>query len=214
LSFFGALVAKGITFANPSYTNSHFGDVLLADTAIVLNSSVFADGAFETTSSTPHAVHAGVAGVGVTSKGANVSILEFDGVTWDLQDGYAVTSMNTVAFTNESPTVTQFSIERGNSIPITATFTTFSFDTHPTSGLYVQVTQTDGGSLGPLTVTFSGVFLGGSFFGGIGTSGGAIVTGWPLGGGGDSNEWAGVDNLTGDAAHNRGTSLDATGMLS
>ena len=213
-AFFGSPSPQTITFANPSFANSHFGDLFLADTSTVINSSVFDDGIFETGGSVGTVVRAGVAGAGMTSKGAEVSLVDFDGVTWDLQDGYAVTSMNVVAFDNQSPTAVQFSIERGNSIPFSEALTTWSFSTRPTTGLYVQVTQTDGGVLGPLSVTFSGVALGGNF-GFLGTIGGAIVTGWPLGGGGDAfSTWSSTDNLTGDPAHNSGTSPRGTGMLS
>ncbi|MGH7656247.1 MAG: hypothetical protein ACREN6_16465, partial [Gemmatimonadaceae bacterium] len=213
VAFFESGATQAVTFANPSYANSHFGDLLLNDTVTVLNSSVFDDGALETSGFTGEIVRAGVAGVGMTSKGADVSLIDFDGVTWDLQDGYSVFGMNTVAFDNQSPTATQFSIERGNSIPIAATFTSWSFSTRPTTGLYVQVTQTDGGSLGPLTVAFNGVDLGGNF-GFIATSGGANVTGWPLGGGDELSNWSGAGNLTSDFAHNDGTSPNGTGMFS
>ncbi len=211
VSFFESSLTPAITFANPQYAASHFGDLFLEDTATVLRSSVFADGSLEM-DVTQTVVHAGVAGVGITSKGADVANVEFDGVTWDLQDGYAVTTMSAVDFENESPTVVQFSVERGNTIPIAATFTNWSFGTRPSSGLYVQVNQTDGGANGTLTVAFDGVFLGGNF-GFVATTGGAVITGWPLGGGDDASEWASVDNLTGGRTATGGTSPAEKGMF-
>ena len=103
-----------ITFANPGYTGlSHFGDLYFdvpedsesADDYLMSN--VFAAGQLQTgciVCEISHFLHAGTAGVGITSEGANVNNVQFDGLTWDLKDGYAVNSMQFVDFENQDPT--------------------------------------------------------------------------------------------------------------
>ena len=54
----------------------------------------------------------------------------------------------------------------------------WTFGTAPTTGLYVQVTQTDDGSLGHLTLTVSGAL---DLIGGCGSESalnGAVIVGW------------------------------------
>jgi hypothetical protein len=153
LSYFDSFLVVGngapglvITFANPGYAASHFGDLYVDTGDYYLAGNVFADGSLMGGCSdcTLVGIHAGTAGVGVTSKGASVNNVKFDGVTWDLQDGYQVFGASFIDFENQDPTKIQFSIERSDSLPIAqneSIFSNWTFGTAATTGLYLQVTQ-------------------------------------------------------------------------
>ena len=212
-------IGQTITFANPGYgSSSHFGDLYFDEYSetvdFYLNSNVFADGSLETgciECEFSHHLHAGTPGVGITSKGASIGNVLFDGVTWALQDGYPVYSANLVDFENQDPTKIQFSILRSDSIPIApgAIFSNWVFGTLPTTGLYLDVTQTDNGSLGPLTVSFTNLSI--VQFGFASNFNGAVILGWNFGGG--DAEVSDVTHWMGDRLGVGGTSASHAGTV-
>ncbi|HXD22841.1 MAG TPA: hypothetical protein VN613_05740, partial [Gemmatimonadaceae bacterium] len=196
--------ADTITFANPGYNASHFGDFYVETGDYYFGSNVFADGSLNTgciACTLVHRVHTATPGtaVSVTSKGADVGYLALDGVSWDLQDGYPVFSADSVDFLNQDSTKVQFSIERGNTIPMgpNNVFSNWIFETRPQFGvgLYVQATQTDDAEVnGPLTISFASPPQLFGNFGGISTFNGAQIPIWNLGGGGaelSASSWLG-----------------------
>ena len=186
-SYFGSS-AQSIVFANPGYTSSHFGDWWVDSGLLTMNSSAFLDGLllhYCYSDCTGVVLHAGVPGVQVTSRGADVrNSYEFDGVTWDLQDNYPVYNANWIDFENQDPATIQFSIERTDSLALPESFDSWTFGTRPTPlgpGLYVQVTQTDNQTTGVLTATFTNLNLEGNF--GFALAINNAVLNWNNGGG-------------------------------
>ncbi len=176
-SYFGNST-QTVTFANPGYALSHFGDVYFGNTDIEMASSMFADGELETGHTAAHTIHALTQGDSITTRGADVRDLLFNGARWVLLDGDSVTDMDEVEFSNQLATSVQFEVQRTGAGPF-ASMTNWIFDTSPTGpGLYIKATDTDGASSnGPLTLTLSGTSPGtnGGFTSAVN---GAIINGW------------------------------------
>ena len=132
-----------VSFANPGFgaAASHFGTMTLGDT-VLLASDVFAEGQLYTQCCGNHLVSSASNRL-VTSRGAAVSSLEFDNVRWLLLDGSPVSYMNGIAFSNMSPTATQFEVNRSNATDSLPDLWYWTFNTTPTSGLYIKATDAD-----------------------------------------------------------------------
>lgn len=179
LSYFGTL-GDTVQFSNPGKALSHFGDVYFGSAQIILRSSIVANGSLQTGNTTSHQILGSSAGFSVTSSGADIRHATFDGVTWTLLDGSPVTDMDSVIFANQTPTVTQFTVQRSGLLPLTD-LTNWSFLTTPTgAGRYVNAFDTDGPANGALTLNFVNTTPSSSSglvtLGGVG--GLAVITGW------------------------------------
>jgi hypothetical protein len=184
--------SQTITFANPGTGSgaSHFGNLDLGDTSTVLTSNVYADGQLEAGNVPSHHVFATVAGVAITSWGADVSGLLFDGVTWTLNDGAPVIEMDSVDFENQVPTAIQFTVQRTGTDTL-AWLNGWTFGTTPTgSGFYISAHDTDGPTPAALTLNLSGTLsvLNSSL---VSASNGAVInlTAIPAGGDSASADW-------------------------
>jgi hypothetical protein len=180
-------VLRGITFANPGFAASHFGDLYDSDTLnVLLNSDIYADGQLQTGIVSQHQFSS--SNKLITSKGADVRDLWLTNTRWLLTDGYSISDMDAIQFQSMTSTGTQLEVQRTNAYS-SVNFTNINFQTTPTGvGLYLKVTDTNGATNGLLNVTMSGTTPASS--GGFTqTAGGATITGW-------SN----VANWTGGAA--------------
>ncbi len=168
-------VVPQVFFATPGLAASHFGALHLADSVAFLASNVFADGEIVAITGNPRIV-AGTPGIGLTTRGAGLVGVTFDGATWTLVDGDSVQLMSNISFINQQPTATQFTVTRSGAGSFAA-LTGWNFLTAPTgAGAYLRATDTDG--IAPfVTLNFSATTpssSGGFAF----TSGGAIINGW------------------------------------
>jgi hypothetical protein len=179
-----------VTFANPSFANSHFGTVYFADTLTVFGGDVFADGKFETGVVANHHIKSTTGDHLLISKGADIRGVLFDNVRWQLLDGYTVDDMDVVTFTNISAnTLTQFDVQRTGAFAMD-NLTNWNFQTSPVApGLFIKATDTDGATSGFLTVNFIGVLP--TLHNGFASAlGGAIITGWA-----NTATWTGVTDV-------------------
>jgi len=190
---------KTLSFANPGYGpgTSHLGTLevgyFASATGIGLASDLFVNGALIDESGMLHLFSG--SGQHLVSRGANVGMIEFSNVSWQIVDGAPVDNLSAIVFgSTSSPDSVQFRIARPNG---TISINDLEFQTLPTTGKYLQVEDTDGGDSQDLTVNITNVTP--AVHGGnlevIGT---AVVTGWDIGGlnwnGSVSSDWANAAN--------------------
>jgi hypothetical protein len=155
LSWSGVGATPTVSFADP--VNSRFQNLSVSTTTLVtLASNVTVAGQLlSLTGATPDTIRAGAPGVILTAGGATVTGLVLDAVPLVLSGG-PVSSFGGVTFLNQSPTVTQLTVNNtGAGGPFT--FTGLSFLTPPTgAGLYLKATDLDGATNGNLTINMVG----------------------------------------------------------
>jgi hypothetical protein len=177
LSYFMASSGvQTISFANPSYAASHFGDLYFGDPTSTLTSNVFVDGQLQFGRVIAHTVQ-GTPGLRITSKGASARDILFSGISWTLLDGYPVDDMDQIEFSSQPSDSIQFNVQR-SAASLGASLTFWEFDTTPTGGgLYIKATDTDGATNGFLTINMSSTSPAspGAF---TSVSGGAVINGW------------------------------------
>jgi YVTN family beta-propeller protein len=171
-----------VSFANPGTGSgtSHFGKLYVEANVMELSSNVMVEGRL-VDGTQAHAI-AGTNQV-LTSRGADVQELTFDGVQWVLLDGSDVFSLDNVTFTNMDPTVDQFTVRRDGTVPQSCdcsdlpTLWYWDFETVPTTGHYIRAEDSDGPTPDVLDVDVYNPFP--LVHGGhVATAGGALITGW------------------------------------
>jgi hypothetical protein len=120
------------------------------DDVIALNSAVFANGRLTTLPGQTTDIAS--AGHTLTVGGLNADGLVLDNTPLRVVNGQAITRFDNALFRNMDPTVTQFRLDR---LADVVTFNNVTFETTPTTGVYLHLVDTDlGGTL--FTVTMHG----------------------------------------------------------
>ena len=195
-----------VTFANPGSgaTASHFGrlvlDLLSANSFVVLESDVYADGVLEGFCCS--AVFQAALPRVFQSRGADVDGVEFRNVSWRLLDGEVEAFLDGVSFNSMSPTAIQMEIIRASGF---ISMSGPDFPTVPTGvGRYLRVVDSNGmgGAGEDLVVSVS--IASPQFHGGFAEAvAPATITGWPAAPaaatvnawtGAASNAWSNVGN--------------------
>lgn len=144
---FAGVTFQGIDFATPDTTaGSHFGDILVSNkdaVGVQLFSPIFADGQLRSPAAAGNVIRriGGSSAERITARGLDADSLVLDGVPLTVVDGSAIARFDAVEFRNQDQTVTQFELQR---VSGTHTFSFLVWSTVPTSGLYLNLIDTDG----------------------------------------------------------------------
>lgn len=128
-----------VTFVNPGFTASRFGDLVIEDDALLFNTDAFIAGSLLAQSDGFGVVESSNALI--TSRGAKATRLRFNNTRWKIVPGDSIESMTQVEFTAMDPTSTYFTLERNGS-GVLPTFADWTFTTTPTgAGRYAELTD-------------------------------------------------------------------------
>ncbi len=194
--FLNGAGAQTLSFSAPGFASSRFQNVIVANSAggITATSDVYASG---TAGVTPTAVRT-LNGNGSTlfTTILNVSNFTFNNLLLDFA-GSTVVTFDTVSFQGYAPTATPLTISHpGAAAPLT--FLNVSFGVTPTSGFYLDATDTSPTDGVPLVIDMvnPSPLNPGSF---VQTAGGAVVN-WPAGVA--PGTWTGVVDTSWNTAGN------------
>jgi hypothetical protein len=136
--------AQSVSFANPGTgtTLSHFQRLEIANASaagVTLGSAVFANGQLRTpVGSTPRTLTS--TGRTLQVGGLDADGLVFDNVMLQVANGEALTRFDNAVFRNMDPGATQLRLDRASG---EVTFANLTFETEPTTGLYLHLVDTD-----------------------------------------------------------------------
>lgn len=181
---FDSVGTRTVTFTAPSKTGSRFGRVrIMTGDSVYVASDLFA-ATVETGGAGTRYLRRSSAWKTVTSQGALVSGLTFDGLAWAIDSGAVVSQLDAVSFIDQDPAAAQFSVKRsgtGTNNTLPSLTGAWVFGTTPTTGTYLTAADLDslaGGNL--LAVNFSTTPSPAVHGGKIALTGGA-TTNWPFG---------------------------------
>ncbi len=174
-TWFRGASPQTISFANPGFAGngSAFGELYHAKTPgsqLTLLTDVYASGMLETGIATGYQIAGG--GQLLTTRGADVNLLHFINVRWDLLDGAPIGKLDTITFGSMDPEVVQWRIARQSGTHLVRRPV---FTSAPTSGKYLEVIDANGG--GDLEITLEDPNPS-QPSGGLSVLNGAIVNGW------------------------------------
>jgi hypothetical protein len=145
LTVLNGTAGQSVSFANPGAATSasHFQRIEIANASaggVVLNSAAFANGQLRTPTGLDVARLVGGSGFLLTAGGLDAYGLVFDGTPLRVVNGEAITRFDNATFRNMDPTITQFRLDRLNDV---VTFNNTTFETVPSSGVYLHLVDTD-----------------------------------------------------------------------
>jgi hypothetical protein len=155
LTVLNGTAAQSVSFANPGAATSasHFQRLEIANASaggVVLNSAAFANGQLRTPSGADVARLVSGAGFLLTAGGLDAYGLVFDGIPLYVVMGEAITRFDNATFRNMDAAAIQFRLDR---LADAVTFNNTTFETEPTTGVYLHLVDTDaGGTLFTVTM--------------------------------------------------------------
>ncbi len=198
------------TFAAPGLGagTSHFAHVALgAEVGLQLNSDAYASGQLRDGPGSGRMLTTSSAAVLVTG-GASFTSANLVGVRWEIRDGSTVDALSGIAFQSMDPTVAQLSVIRSAG---TVTADNLDFDTPPTSGVYILVSDPDGAANGSSVLALSSM-VPAVHSGFISQQNTATITGWPVVAaetwtGAVDSDWANVGNWSAGVVPDQSTDV-------
>jgi hypothetical protein len=164
-----------VSFANPGTTTSlsHFHRLEIENATVSLASAVFANGQLRTPAgSAVRTVSSG--GQTLQVAGLDAAGLVFDNTALRVVNGEAITRFDDATFRNMNTAATQLRLDRSSDA---VTFNNITFQTVPTSGLYLHLVDTDAAT--PVfSVTMQGTQP--AVHGGFVLEDAAQLIGWPM----------------------------------
>jgi Bacterial Ig-like domain (group 1) len=154
---------------------SHFAHLVLGGSVgVQLNSDVYAAGQLRDGAGAGRLLTT-ASGAALVTGGASFSSANLVGVRWEIRDGATVDQLSGISFESQDPTVPQFSVIRSSG---TVTADNLSFDTPPTSGVYILVDDPDGATNGSSVLALSSMLSPAAHAGFITELNTATITGW------------------------------------
>ncbi len=180
-TWFSSATPQSISFVNPGFGpgTSHFGTLYSGQpgtSQLDLQTDVYVNGALET-GVTPTAKRFVGTDRLIVSLGADIDAagIEFDGVRWELRDGGPIAALQNITFRNVPGNRTQWAIARAGGAHL---MPQLRFLTPPTSGRYLELSDTDPGNGALLTLIVSAPTPA-THGGAVLLLGGAVLNGWP-----------------------------------
>lgn len=177
LTYFGSNTHT-ITFQNPGFGASHFGDLKVNYDNLLFMTDGFAAGSLVHAPSSYEGYLTSTTNQLLTTRGANASNVVFTGLRWKIVGGDSVVALASIDFMDMTPTSTYFTLARGGSGGGMPPLSNWHFNVIPTgAGRYMEIADTTANA-DVLTVNVTNVTPGGHN-NKVNVLGGAILNGWP-----------------------------------